>query len=209
MLKLNADDSRLLRLLLTPSWLSGLIAVVVGLLFSVVVIVAFLMHNSAVNQQLVTLQLAQPSVAGAPGDVLPESSQATLQNSWPLLVVWGLVGVLVYALIATVMRSIVRAEGFRESLQYVHADRHTMLASTAEHVLVRAAALAALIGFAVIIWKHIIPYGVTAAYASAADPASLAGVLYALLSFGVIAFSVHILTVLLRLVFGRARIFSL
>src|ERR1035437_8162465 len=209
MLKFSEEDSRLLGLLLTPSWLSGLVAVVVGLVFSIGVITVFEVHNSPLQQQLVAWQSNQPPpVLTAPGQSLPENNRPTLKGSWSLLLLWSLVGLLVYGLVATIMHSVARAEGFRQSLRYVHANPSTMLASTTEHLLLRAIAAVTLISFAVAFWKQIVPYGITAADASAADVISFYGVLYALLSFGLIALGMHILVILLRLVLGRARVFS-
>ena len=207
--KLSAEDNRLLKLLLTPSWLSGLVAVVAGLTISVGVIVAFEAHNSLLQQQLVSWEqtLPQPALT-TPGQAVPQSNRPTAQNSWTLLLLWSLVGLLVYGLVATMVHSIARAEGLRESLKYVHANPRTLLASTAQHLLLRSIAAITLAGFAAAFVKQVVPYGITAAHASAADVMSLDGGLYALLSFALIAVSLHLMTILLRLALGRARVFS-
>jgi hypothetical protein len=106
------------------------------------------------------------------------------------------------------MHSIARAEGLRESLKYVHANPRTMLASTAEHLLLRVIAGTTLVGFGVAFVEQVVPYGIMAANVSAADVISLDGALYALLSFALIAVSLHFMTILLRLALGRARVFS-
>jgi hypothetical protein len=208
--RISAEDSRLLKLLLTPSWLSGLVVVMAGLTISVGVIVAFEAHNSVLQQQLVSWEqtLPQPALT-TPGQAVPQNNnRPTAQNSWTLLLLWSLVGLLVYGLVATMVHSIARAEGLRESLKYVHANPRTMLASTAQHLLLRSIAAVTLAGFAVAFLEKVVPYGITAAYASAADVMSLDGGLYALLSFALIAVSLHLMTILLRLALGRVRVFS-
>ena len=207
--RLSDEDSRLLKLLLTPSWLSGLVLVVAGLVISVGVIVAFEAHNSQLQQQLIAWEqtLPQPALT-TPGQAVTQNNRPTAQNSWTLLLLWSLVGLLVYALVATIAHSIARAEGFRESLKYVHANPQTMLASTAEHLLLRFIAALTLAGFATAFLKQIVPYAITAAQASAGDVLSLDGVLSALLSFGLIAVSLHLMTILSRLALGRVRVFS-
>lgn len=209
MLRLSAEDNRLLKLLLTPSWLSCLVAVIAGLTVSVGVIVAFEAHNSLLQQQLVAWEqtLPQPTLT-TPGQTVTQDNTPTAKNSWTLLLLWSLVGLLVYGLVATTVHSISRAEGLRESLKYVHANPRTLLASTAQHLLLRLIATITLIGFIAAFFKQVIPYGITAARASAADVISLDGVLYALLSFALIAVSIHLMTILLRLALGRARVFS-
>ena len=113
-----------------------------------------------------------------------------------------------YGLVATTVHSIARAEGLRESLKYVHANPRTLLASTAQHLLLRFIAALTLLGFAAAFVKQVVPYGITAAHASAADVKSLDGGLYALLSFALIAVGLHLMTILLRLALGRVRVFS-
>jgi hypothetical protein len=207
--KLSAEDNRLLKLLLTPSWLSGLVAVVAGLVISVGVIGAFEANNSQLQQQLVAWQQTRPQPALAtPGQTVPQDNRPTGQNSWTLLLLWSLVGLVVYGLVATTARSLGRAEGLRESLNYVHANPRTLLAYTAEHLLLRSIAAIALVGFAAAFVKQVVPYGITAAHASAGDVMSLDGILYALLSFALIAMSLHLMTILLRLALGRVRVFS-
>jgi len=209
MLKLSSEDRRLLGLLLTPSWLSGLVAVVIGLTISVGVIVAFDAHNSQLQQQLMAWQDTQPQPGLAtPGQSLPENNRPTLQGSWTLLLLWSLVGLLVYSLVATIIRSFVRAEELRESLDYVNAQRQTILVSTAKHLLLRVIASILLLILAAAFWRQIVPYSIAAAHASDTDLVSLDGSLYALLSFSLIVVSLHVQTILLRMALGRTRVFS-
>jgi hypothetical protein len=209
MLRLSAEDRRLLGLLITPSWLSCLVAVVVGLALSIGVIIAFEAHNSQLQQQLLSWQQTKPQPAlTTPDQTVIENDRPTARGSWSLLLVWSLVGLLVYGFVAVTVRSIARAEALRESLDYVNARRGTMLASTAEHLLLRLNATALLVGCAIAFWRQIVPYSITAAHASATDIISLYGGLYALLAFALVAVSLHIQTILLRLALGRTRVFS-
>jgi hypothetical protein len=208
MFRLADDDRRHLGLLLTPSWLSGLVAVVVGLAFSIGVVVVFEANNSSLQQQLLAWQQNQPQKAlTTPDQTLPQSDKPTLQGSWPLLLLWSLAGLVIYAIAAAIVRSLARAEELRESLDYVNARPRAMLAETAEHLLLRGIAAVVLIVFLVAFWHQVVPYSITAAHASAADVLSLDGGLYALLSFALIALSIHVQTILLRLALGRARVF--
>lgn len=208
MFRLSDEDSRQISLLFKPSWLSGLVAVVIGLTISIGVIVAFEAHNSVLQQQLLAWQQtqAQPALT-TPSQTLVQNDHPTLRGSWSLLLLWSLAGVVVYAIAASVIHSLASAEELRESLDYVNARPRAMLASTAEHVLLRTIAAIVLVVFGVTFWRQIIPYSITASHASAADVLSLDGVLYALLSFMLVAISVHVQTMLLRLTLGRARVF--
>ncbi len=209
MLRLSPEDSRQLGLLIRPSWLSGLIAVVVGLVISVGVVVSFEAHNSLLQQHLVSYQDGPQPALTVPGQGAPVSSKSGLSSNWPLLLVWSLVGFLVYLMVASIVRFASEAEGLRESLDYVNAKPKSVIASTAEHALLRVTALILLITFTVAIWRQIIPYSITASLAGVSNLASLDGGLYALLSFLLIAVSLHVETVLLRMSLGRARVFEL
>ena len=198
-------------LLLTPSWISGLIAVVVGLTVSIGVVVAFEAHNSLLQQQLLSWQRPQQAqpVLTTPNQTLVQNDHPSIQSTWPLLVVWSLVGLVVYIIAASIARSAAQAENLRESLGYVNARPHAIIVSTAEHIVLRIMMVAILISFTLAIWHLAVPYSITASQASAADFFSLDGGLYALLSFALIAVSLHIETILLRLVMGRVRVFPL
>ena len=209
MSSLSEEDRRLVGSLLTPSWLSGLLAVVAGLIISVGAIGAFEAHNSQLQQQLLAWQQSKPQAAlTTPDQTLPQNDHPSLKSSWPLLLIWSLAGLAVYVVAAAIVHSFTRAEEFRESLEYVHARPRAALETTAEHLLLRLLAAIMLVGFTIAFWHQIVPYSITAAHASAADLLSLYGGLYALLSFALVVICWHVETVLLRLALGRARVFS-
>lgn len=206
---LSKEDRRLIGLLLTPSWLSGLLAVVIGLIISVGGIATFEAHNSQLQQQLLVWQQSKPQpVLTTAGQTVPENDHPSLKSSWPLFLVWSVAGLVVYAAAVAIVHSFTKAEEFRESLEYVHARPRAALATTAEHLLLRLLATIVLAVFTIAFWHQVVPYSIAAAHASAADLLSLDGGLYALLSFALIAICWHVETVLLRLSLGRARVFS-
>src|ERR1700751_5790038 len=85
------SQKRPLTLLLTPSWLSGLLAVTAGLVVSVGVIIVFSLNNSSVQQQLIAWQSTKAGPAlTTPDHTLPENDHPTLRGSWPLILVWSL-----------------------------------------------------------------------------------------------------------------------
>jgi len=208
MFKLSPEDSRQIGLLLRPSWLSGLVAIVVGLIISVGVVVSFEVHNSLLQQHLVSYQDKPQPALTAPGQSAPASSHSALASTWPLFLVWSLVGFLVYMMVASIVRFASEAEDLRESLDYVNARPQSVIAATAEHALLRVVAGILLVSFTVAMWKQIIPYSITTSLAGVSNLASLDGGFYALLSFLLIAVSLHVETILLRMSLARARVFS-
>ncbi len=201
-----------LNVILSPSWLSGLLAVIAGLIVTGGVILAFTANNSQVQQQILVWQkTTTPSSEPAlttPDEVLQENDKPTIQGSWPLLIFWSALGLVVYVIAMFITKSIKDAEAFRESLDYVHADKHVMLQGAAIHIALRLAIIGLWILFTVMFIKLIIPYCITTAHASAGDIISPHGIAYALASFLVIVLSVHLHAVFMRLTFGKARVLS-
>jgi hypothetical protein len=207
----SAQDRQHLLALLTPSWLSGLLAVAAGLFLTVGVLLAFSLNNSSIQQQLIAWQANKPQptqTLTTPNQTLIENDHPTIKGSWPLIVVWSLIGLITYTIAASVMHTIGQAEELRESLDYVNAQPRSLLIVTAEHAAMRLMAAIILIGMVTLFIKESIPYGITAAHASAADVASLSGALDALLAFAVIALSIHLQAIFVRLALGRLRVFS-
>lgn len=211
MMPQNTYHSSAINLILMPSWLSGLFAVLAGLIIAGGVILAFTATNSQIQQQIVVWQQSVPIYEPEltkPGQVVTVNDKPTLQGSWPLLIFWSVLGLAVYTVAMYVTRSISDAEAFRESLDYVHANKRSKLEGAAIHIVLRLTIIGLWALFAVMFFRHIVPYGITAAQASAADIISPTGIVYALLSFMAIALSVQLHAVFFRLSVGKVRVFT-
>jgi hypothetical protein len=184
---------------------------VAGLVVTVGVITAFTVQNSSVQQQLIAWQQNRPTTTQEltqPGQLLEEDNKPTLAGSWPLIIVWSLIGLVTYSVAASIAHSIATAANLKKSLDYVHAKRHSILEITAERIALRLVA-GIILGLLLSLFiSRIIPYSISASHASAGDFFSSTGWLYALLSFAVITFSVHVQTIFLRLALGKLRLFS-
>lgn len=180
-----------------------------GLVMTFGVIAAFTVQNSTVQQQLITWEQSKPQrPLTTPDQILPENDKPTLSGSWPLIVVWSLIGLVTYFIAASVARTFSEALTIKKTMGYVHAQPRTVLETTAQQVALRIVAMIILGILLVVFVKRVIPYSISASRASAADFLSLEGALYALLSFGVVALSVHVQAIFLRLAVGKIRIFS-
>jgi hypothetical protein len=194
--------------LLEPSWLSGFIAVTAGLVVTVGVMLIFSFNNSQMHQQLVNWEnTAQPALS-LPGQDVPGSDNNSLQNTWPLLAFWMIIGLIVYILVEGIVRGLRNAAELRRELTYVHAQRDVLLKNAGESVLVRLLSAIVWLIFTEIFFKRVIPYSITAAQASVSDILNLNSALDALLSFSMIVLSVHVQAIFLRLAAGRPRLFS-
>jgi ABC-type antimicrobial peptide transport system permease subunit len=205
---LTQKDKRIIGLLLSPSWLSALIAIIAGLVISIGVIAAFTANNSTIQRQLVSWQQNQPAEEIKPFAPDPAANKPTLKNSWPLLIVWSVIGLVVYTIAGAIIHSISKAEEMHESLGYVNADRDKMIRMTAQQLLLRVLAAIGLGVLVSLFIKTVIPYSITAAHASASDFFSVTGVLYLILSFAIVVVCLHLQTIFLRLSLGRVRLFS-
>ncbi len=197
--------------ILSPSWISGLIAVFAGLVVAGGVIIAFSFNNSQIQQQLTAWQHSTPvdeKALATPDQVVQENDKPTLKGSWPLLIFWSLLGLVVYVIATSITKSIKDAEAFRESLDYVHADKHLLLQGAAQHIALRLTILGLWALFTVMFFKRVIPYSITAAHASAGELLSFQGVTYALVAFLTIALSMHLHAIFMRLSIGKARVFT-
>lgn len=209
MIKLSAADKKHLSALLTPSGLSGVIAISIGLVVTVGVIIAFSFEQSSIQQQLIAWQEKQPQrTLTTPDQTLPENDRPSLSGSWPLLIVWGVIGLMTYMAAASIARSISNMYQLRKSLDYVHAQPQSLLQATAEHIILRLVAAGILAGLVYFFVKQILPYSISASHAAAADLLSTTGLLYGLLSFAVVVVSIHIQTIFFRLALGKVRVLS-
>jgi hypothetical protein len=209
---LSKEDKNLFGQLLAPSWLSAMVAIIVGLIITLGVLIAFSVNNSSIQRQLVGWQQSQPEkpqkALTTPDQIVRSDDKPKLQDSWPLLVVWAGVGLLVYAITAWVIHSLGNAESLRESMGYVNARPREQLRAAAGHLILRGLALAILVILVYLFFHEVIPYSITAAHAGTVELPSTTGGLYALLSFLIIVVSIQMQTIFLRLSTGRVRVFS-
>jgi hypothetical protein len=195
-------DTRLFDTLLTPSWLSGLIVVVAGLVIVIGVIISFSSTGGALQQQLINWQnTRQQTTLTLPGQIV-DAPENSLQTSWPLL------ALIVYFIVEELIEIARSTHELKEELNYVHARRQDLIRDALGRLFIRIAALIVWLIFIDIFLKRIIPYSITAAQAGTADLVSLQGLYYELLAFVMIAFSLHVHTIFLRIVVRKPRVFA-
>lgn len=194
--------------LIAPSWLSNLIAIVAGLVLSLGVILAYNFKNSSVQQQLVAWEQTQSKpVLSAAGQTLP-AIKPTLHNSWPLLILWAVVGLTVYFIVMALMHSLTNTKQIMSSLKYKNAKPHSILRLSFERILLRVTALVLSLVLVELFIKKVIPYAITAALSGRHGFSDTHHLIYPLLAFIVVVFTIHLITIFLRLASGKLRVFS-
>jgi len=199
---------KLLRLLLTPSLFSGFIAIFVGLVFVLGVLVIFNYDNSGIAKQLTSFETSKPppplTEPGQNINPLPN----TIQNTWPLLVIWGAIGLMAYFIIDFIVKIVNNVQSFEKELNYVHSKRDLMVRTTVEYLLLRLVAVLFWAIYARLFFKNIAPDCVRLIHEAASNLLQLQHILDAIFVFCVMVFCIYLHTVFLRLSFRRARLFS-
>lgn len=201
-------NRRLIKSLITPSWLSGLVAILLALAVTIGVIVVFSFNNSLIRQQLLIFQNLQPLPTLTQPGGIAQTPTNSLQTTWPLIVFWGVVGLVFYFVVETITKVVRNVQELRRELDYVNVRRDSIIRSEVRFLAIRVVIVVFWIIFSAFFFKYIIPYSIMASYASASNPKSVDGILYALVSLFIIGLSLHIHTIFLRSALGRPRIFS-
>lgn len=190
--------------LLIPSWLSALLAVVLGA--GVVVGAIFLLYYHGSNLQLLVTQQQESRLSN---QVISNSLPA---NNWisdiPLFVFWAGVGVIAYWFVAALIQALHTVVELRQELEYVHVSRHELIRHAFERLAIRTLAL--------IIWfvylnfsvHHIMPYAIAVGYAGTAATNWLQGAVLILAGILAAAICLHIHTIFVRFIALKPRLFT-
>jgi hypothetical protein len=204
---ISDEDQHFLKAVLAPSWLSGLVMVLAALIVTGGAITTFSLNHSGFKQDLIGWEQGHTNSLSISG----QSTQAvspTLANSWPLIIVWAGVGLITYTVAVSIVRFVLQTIEFRRQLDYVHADRTSMLEVTVEHLVTRIVAAILLLMTVLLFVYHLFPDAISAGQTSAADKISIDGVKYAAFAFALTVICTYFATVFLRLAIGKARVFT-
>jgi hypothetical protein len=206
---MNLRNSTHSNKLLTPSWLSGLVAIMAGLAMSVGVIVAFHVANNSFRQQLTALSQTQQhqQTLTQPGE-LPPAQNNSLQANVPVLVLFAFAGVAIYSIATGLVNSVRSLAQIRREINYVNARPKSLLKEFSEQAGLRLGALLVWALFTTVFVRRIIPYAITSAHASAVTVLSVSGIKDAFFAFIVVTLSMHLHAIFLRLVSRRVRVFA-
>jgi hypothetical protein len=202
----TAGSPKLLSVFLLPSWLSGLISALAGVL--IIGGTVLLTHIGGTLQQgLLGLNLAYQQSSGAQ-TVSNTLAQNTSLNNVLLFVLWGTVGLVVYSIVQNVVHEFSSADKLVHELHYVHADRHKILRAVILRAVIRLAALVAWWLLVRFMAYKLVPYDIAAARLSALHLANATDWVRCILGGAACMLGVHGLTILLRLLLLRPRVFG-
>ncbi|HVA10633.1 MAG TPA: hypothetical protein VNG32_00505, partial [Candidatus Dormibacteraeota bacterium] len=132
----------------------------------------------------------------------------TLANSWPLILVWAVVGLVTYVIAAAVIRFILETVQLKRQLDYVHSNPRLMVEYIVEHLVMRLIAGLLLVMLVLLFVYHTLPYVISASRTSVGYSWSLNGARYAAISFILTALCTYAGSILLRLTLGKKRVFQ-
>jgi hypothetical protein len=199
-------DKKLFGVLLTPSWLSGVIVVTAGLVTAAGTILSAHYQDSSLRLDYLTYQAGQSA-----GNYQAVSSGLQANQyiaDLPLFILWGLVGIVAYFFTMNLIAAARGAVGLKQELGYAHVNRFQLIWTAAQHLLVRLVVLALWVPYILVFFHRLVPYCVASALAGSAQLATPLGVAYVALAAVVMTVALHLHTVLLRLLFLRPRLFS-
>jgi hypothetical protein len=199
-------DLTLFRILLTPSWLSGLVDVSIAVLLTAVTIVATIYQTSSIR--LDYLQYQAGHVASTYESVNNRLSENNFVSNLPLLIFWSLVGLIVYLFAANIFTAIHNTAELKTELQFVHTDRKKLLWTAMVHLLIRGCVLVAWIIYILFTIHRIFPYCVALAITASGHNGLVMNTEYALLGTVVGAVALHLHVILMRLLLLKPRSFS-
>lgn len=199
-------DSRLFRILLTPSWLSGIVDVVFSLALSLGTILMSNYQTSSIRLDFLDYQAGHITYTyQRVGNAL--SANAFIGNL-PLLIFWSLVGLVVYLFVSNIFAAINNTAELKDELDYVHVDRKELIWTAVMHLGLRIAILGVWIVYILFFIHHLLPYCIAASLAASSHFSSLQNAVYITLAVVVMTIGLHINTVLLRLLLFRPRVFT-
>jgi len=207
---LDIRDRRWLKLLITPSWLSLLVSVCCALGLVIGVIFASNYQGTSYQQQVAEIRANQVNAQFSNDDAEFNGLEGnTIVDVLPLLVMWGVIGIVIYFFAVAIVQSLQRAAEFKSELGYVNASRDDMFRMAIFHLAIRIVVAGLWLIFILLFFNQIVPYAVNSVLAaSAVGLVNLEGLLYLSLATVSIIVGMYIYTILLRLLFLKPRIFS-
>lgn len=205
---LTRDDLTAFGELLKPSWLSGLLAVVISLAV-VIGAVALLHYNGSDWQQLIDHRQQQASaVSTNSGTFEDKVNSNAFISSLPLLIFWAGIGMIVYSFIIAITDVFRNVLELKEEMHFVHANRRYLLRQALFHLLLRGIFLLMLVFLVSFTLHTILPYVIAMAYAGSGGLGWIYNATYLVGGVVIGALTLHLHAVLLRLVVLKPRLFG-
>lgn len=199
------------RLLVIPSFSSGLLTVTLSAAALVVATVSYFAGNGLVYDYLFGPHSSTELIRQSKGTISALNNTVfgnSVLNKILYFGFWMLVGLVVYILLYSLLKGTAAAAEDIQETTYKNMRFREMLTNLGTRLAVRAAALIAWALYWVVFIKILLPFSVLSARVGGGDLPAPSGWLYGLLGLVVLILSTHIHLILLRLVTLRSRLFD-
>jgi multisubunit Na+/H+ antiporter MnhB subunit len=195
-------------MLITPSWMSLLLGIVVSLIV-VLGSLGLAYYRSSTLQTLINLDQTQSTKVDGSYRVTSENDRlSVILSDLPLFIFWAGVGMAAYSFTTGIWGSFQSVAELGEEMNYVHVKRRELLTYAFERLALRIGALIGLLALLNYTVHRILPYSVALSYAGTTENNWLTGVLFVLFGMLVLLVVSHAHTILLRLIVLKPRLFG-
>jgi hypothetical protein len=199
----NQAELRQFLVLVTPSWTSAGLAVLLALLVMGRLVLEQI--KSGIGPGAVVLQtIADSNSTLADTYSIPAN---TFIRDVPVFALWACVGAITYFLVVDSATLLTAASRIKKQLSFVHADRRTLTREFGEKLLTRILGLVLLYLSTVILFRLALPYALASAI-TVGSMFNLLNALYAAAGFVTLVVGVQLVVVAIRLILLRPRLLS-
>jgi hypothetical protein len=197
------------KLFITPSWLSGVIAIVLGLVMTAGLVIIINLKDNGTIQAIDSVIKARPShlLLTLPGQNSSHDT-SSLASTWPLLAFWAFIGLIAFVITEEIVKSFTKSKHFLEELHYVNARPKDNLRFAIIKLSTRLAILITWLVFTNLFFKEIMPWSIKIANTYSQHLEELKAYEKLAESFIVTTLCLHLHTVFMRATIGKPRLFT-
>jgi hypothetical protein len=202
-------DRQLFRLLISPSWISGLFCVVASMAATTTLLIQEQYEGGELQKQFAAWQQAGEGISffeavsnvryGSIGEIL-----GTVQ----LFIFWYLVGLLLYIIFSAIYHVVQSAQEVRRDLGYVNANKRHIVVEVALRLLRQCVALLTWTLLTIATLKLVVPYAFSAVQMAHERMPSIPAFMALLATVAGLALCLHLHIILMRLFVGRPRVWN-
>jgi hypothetical protein len=209
-MELRTTFARVLNLI-SPSFLSGFVCVLVGLSLTAFVFATTSYHGTQENIQTISINNGEisdnPLIARYQNFTDSVQDKDLLPNV-SFFVFWSALGLAIYYLVAGLITGFQKFHEFKEELSYVHINNRKLITEAVLSIFVRFIAAVILVIFLRFFALHTVSLSINLARIAAVEPSVLSKLQNITASLVVIITGSHACIILIRLAAFRSRIFS-
>ncbi|MHB1864881.1 MAG: hypothetical protein ACYCPS_01800 [Candidatus Saccharimonadales bacterium] len=188
-----------------PSLFSSAIVIIATVIFSVIAYIASIRPSSSFLNQ--SFYYFHNEAATNYASITNKLSSVKIINDMPLIIFWLLAGTIVYIIVIDSYRGVSNAVKLAEEWNYKNIKKDQFLKELVIHSILRILSLILLYVFMKIVISKVIPLDLEAIH-KLSTAHSLSNIVGVLLTTLLLVIMLHVITVLIRLVLLRLRVFA-